>query len=479
VQKQAPSAPRILIMVAFALSCFGLLLYLWLAFGGTSPLSPQGYRVQVKFPEATLLAQEADVVMSGVPVGKVKAKELAPGGNATLATIELEPEFAPLARDARAMLRQKTILGQTYVELTRGHPKSAGTVPDGGTLSVRHVRESVELDELLSTFDPFTRKAYRTWQQSLSDAVRGRGQDLNDALGTLPRFVQSGGDLLEVLDDQRGALKALVRNTGVVFEALTQREDQLQALIRNADRVFSAISSQRESFAEIWRVFPTFLDESKATFGRLQRFATDTRPLVRDLRPAAENLGPALRAVGELSPDLRRLFLNYGPLIDAQKRSLPATRELLVGLRPLLGELGPWLGQVNPILEWIGVNSHTLTDMFANLGVATAAKTNSGDLESSGHYLRQFGPTGAETAAMHPNRLSSNRGNAYINPLALTGPELAASKIIGSFDCVNAGGEKKAGEGTPAQPACREQKPLAFQGRLQPRFPHVDASEYK
>ena len=43
----------------------GILLYLWLVFGGSVPLRPEGYRFQVKFPEATQLAQEADVRISG------------------------------------------------------------------------------------------------------------------------------------------------------------------------------------------------------------------------------------------------------------------------------------------------------------------------------------------------------------------------------------------------------------------------------
>ena len=59
-------------MVIFALSCFGLLLFLWLAFGGPIPLKPKGYRFQRRFAEATQLAKEADVRISGVPVGKVK-----------------------------------------------------------------------------------------------------------------------------------------------------------------------------------------------------------------------------------------------------------------------------------------------------------------------------------------------------------------------------------------------------------------------
>ena len=70
--KSAPSLGRIAAMVIFALSCFGLLLFLWLAFGGSVPLKPKGYRFKTSFAEAGQLSQEADVRISGVPVGKVK-----------------------------------------------------------------------------------------------------------------------------------------------------------------------------------------------------------------------------------------------------------------------------------------------------------------------------------------------------------------------------------------------------------------------
>ena len=73
--KSTPSFGRIAAMVIFALSCFGLLLFLWLAFGGPIPLKPKGYRFQASFAEATQLAKEADVRISGVPVGKVKTIE--------------------------------------------------------------------------------------------------------------------------------------------------------------------------------------------------------------------------------------------------------------------------------------------------------------------------------------------------------------------------------------------------------------------
>ena len=164
--KQAPSLGRILVAVGFALSCFGLILFLWVAFGGPIPLKPESYRITAYFPEATQLAQQSDVRIGGVSVGKVKSLELAPiemqvnGKDTTAAEIEIDPEFAPISNDAKAILRQKTLLGETYVELTSGNnpnrnPKpislgpgaaeanaassdasSVHAIPEGGTLPV-------------------------------------------------------------------------------------------------------------------------------------------------------------------------------------------------------------------------------------------------------------------------------------------------------------------------------------------------------
>src|SRR3982750_1452701 len=109
MQKQAPTLGRMLVMVGFALSCFGLLLFLWLAFGGPIPLSPKGYRFNTSFGEATQLAKEADVRISGVSVGKVKSITTQNNGRSRV-VIQLEPKYAPIPRDTKAVLRQKTLL---------------------------------------------------------------------------------------------------------------------------------------------------------------------------------------------------------------------------------------------------------------------------------------------------------------------------------------------------------------------------------
>src|SRR3954463_4157973 len=179
MQKEGPSVGRILAMVFFALSCFGLLTFLWISFGGSVPLKPKQYELNVNFPEATTLAEAADVRIAGVTVGKVRSKRLDKAGNRTKVVLRIEPKYAPLSRDSRAILRQKTLLGETFVELSPGHP-SSGRLADGGTLSNSQVEPTVELDEILRIFDPATKVAFRNWVQESAKTISGTApQDLN------------------------------------------------------------------------------------------------------------------------------------------------------------------------------------------------------------------------------------------------------------------------------------------------------------
>ena len=154
--KQTPSLGRIIAMVVFTLSCFGLLLFLWLAFGGPIPLKPQGYRLKVaSAQEAATLAVEADVRMAGVNVGKVKTKELDKDAARTIVEMEIKPQYAPIPKNARVIQRQKTLLGETYVEVSVGD-KSTGDLEDGSTLPNVHVEENGGSSTRYST--PLTRR---------------------------------------------------------------------------------------------------------------------------------------------------------------------------------------------------------------------------------------------------------------------------------------------------------------------------------
>jgi phospholipid/cholesterol/gamma-HCH transport system substrate-binding protein len=410
VNKAAPSFARIAAMVIFALSCFGLLLFLWLAFGGPIPLKPQGYRFSTSFAEATALATEADVRISGVPVGKVKTIEPDKGTGRSTVAIELESRYAPLPSDARAVLRQKTLLGETYIELTPG-TEDADPVPDGGTLAASQISPTVQLDEIYRTFDADTRRAFQTWMIEQAKAIGDHGRDVNDALGNLGPFAEDTATLVDILNRQEGAVTGLISNTGVVFEALTDRGDQLRSLIENANRVFATTAERDEELKQAFLALPTFERESAVTLDRLAEFARDTDPLVTQLRPAARELSPTLRDLGALSPDLEALFRELNPLITASRTGFPAAERVLEDARPLVAQLDPAMRQVTPLLDFIGLYKRELTAFFANTVAGTQAKDPSGV-----HYLRTTNPLNPENLAVYPRRIGSNRPNAYAKP---------------------------------------------------------------
>jgi phospholipid/cholesterol/gamma-HCH transport system substrate-binding protein len=414
MQKQAPSVGRILIMVAFALSCFGLLLFLWLAFGGSIPLKPKGYEVKVPFKEATSLANEADVRISGVPVGRVKTVKLERNG-LNVATIQLDAKYAPLPADARAILRQKTLLGETYVELTPG-TRTAPKLKEGGTLAPGQVSPTVELDEIFRLFNDETRQDFQVWMQSLAVGVTGRGQDISDAFGNLPAFAGDTNDLLKILVTQQGAVQRLVRNTGEVFSALSERRGQLSGLITNANTVIQTTADKNQQLADVFTILPTFQIESRKTLNKLDTFAHNANPVVSDLRPAARELSPTLISLEKLAPNLKAFFRDLNPLITASRNGIPATTQTLEDLTPLLGQLDPFLRQLIPITDFIQPYRSELTAFFANTVAATQATDLPGTAGKSVHYLRTSNPVGPEMLALYPSRLGTNRPNPYTHP---------------------------------------------------------------
>ncbi|MBA2349864.1 MAG: MCE family protein [Solirubrobacterales bacterium] len=431
--KQAPTAGRLITMVAFALSCFGLLLFLWVAFGGPVPLQPKGYRVNTSFNEATQLAKEADVRISGVSVGKVKDVQTDPETGLSKATFELDARYAPLPSDAKATLRQKTLLGETYVELTPGS-RDARPIPEDGELPPAQVSPTVELDEIFRAFDPKTRRNFQNWMQSTAVAVDGRGRDISDAIGNLSSFAQDTDELLQILNAQKSAVRSLSANTGEVFGALSEQRGQLAGLITNSNRVFEVTARRNEELQETFRALPAFEKEATTTVRRLTDFAERTDPLITQLRPAARELSPTLTNLSGLAPDLKALFRDLDPVITASKRGLPATQRFLDELRPVLAASDPTLAQLNPILSFLGLYTDELNSFFANTVASTQATTQDGV-----HYLRTTNPLNLESLAVYDERLGSNRSNPYAVPRA-TG-KVGNGILLPVFSAENCGRE--------------------------------------
>jgi phospholipid/cholesterol/gamma-HCH transport system substrate-binding protein len=436
--QRAPTLGQIAVAVAFAFSCFGLLLFLWATFGGPVPLKPEGYRIKVPFSEASQLAVESDVRINNVSVGKVKKIDLADSGpnrDLAVATLEIDTPYAPIPEDTRAMLRQKTLLGETYVELTQGDDNGP-KLPEGGSLPRAQVQPSVQLDEIFRTFDARTRAAFQTWMQQLAIASAGRGADLSAAIANLEPFAQDANRVLRVLDSQQGAVSQLVRNTGEVFGALSERQGQLQGLIRNAGTVFATTARRNRDLEAAFRALPTFLDESSLTLNRLETFSKNANPLITQLHPSAKLLSADLKQVAKVAPDFHGFFTGFRKVELRSNAALSAVRSLLGNdLPPVLTAIQPFLSQLTPIVTGALRYDREITGFLGNATGATQATASLAESNSQPvHYLRTSGLLSPEafawfTPLTSAHRLTTNRANPYTEP----GGALKVSSGLESF----------------------------------------------
>jgi phospholipid/cholesterol/gamma-HCH transport system substrate-binding protein len=415
MSKKAPSTGQLLVIVGFALSCFGILLFLWITFGGPTPFKAKPYEVYIPFNEATQLAEQSDVRISGVSVGKVQKIEESPNGQRALATVDVEDQYAPIPKGTRAILRTKTLLGETYVELTPGPPKGP-QLHDGETLPLANVAESVQLDEIFRTFNARTRSAFQEWMQQAAVAIEGQGAGLSSAFAELDPTFTDADRLFRVLDTQRVAVKQLFSNGAVTFRALRGREGQLADLIRSSNAVFQTTAARDRDIEALFRAFPTFEDESRLTFDRLRGFAVNADPLMRQLVPAAEQLSPTLIAFSRLAPQMKGFFGGLEKVIDRSSTGFSATRKFFRDDFPvLLRSLDPFLRNLNPILTGLGLYKNETAALLGNV----AAASNAVHLSPAGkqiHVLRALGPLGPESLATYPQRLTTNRNSAYSQP---------------------------------------------------------------
>jgi len=462
--KQAPTPAKLAVMAIFALTCFGLLLFLWKAFGGPTPLTPKGYRVHVDFPEATQLAAEADVRISGVPVGKVVG--LSQHGQRTDATVQLDSKYAPLARNARAILRTKTLLGETYVELSPGS-RNAPKIPEGGRLPDAQVQATTELDEVIRAFTPATRRDFKTFITGMAESLKGRDQDLNDVVGNAGPLLRDSGSLLTILDSQKGALRRLVRDTGVTFDALGRNQAAVRTLVTAGNRLFATTAARDADLQRTFTLLPTFLDELRPTLAVARATAADAAPVVHALAPAAPRLEPVLRDTIGLTPDLRSLLRETGPLVSAARPGLPAATRTLRAAPALVHELEPLARDLRPVVDYLGLYKREVMQSWMNVAAATQATFQNPGAAEPLHYLRVLIPITTEAFVTQGKRMASNRHNPYFAPGAFD--KLASG--LEALDCTNTSNSQPLpvlGSGPP----CKTQAPITFDGATR-SFPQL------
>jgi phospholipid/cholesterol/gamma-HCH transport system substrate-binding protein len=462
---QAPKRAAVLAAVGFTLSCIGLMIFVWTQFGGTVPFAPQGYRVHVMFSETGLLVPGADVRIAGVNVGRVTA--VANRGVNSLVTIDLNQQYAPIPRDTRAILRQKTLLGEAYVALSAG-TGSGPKLADGGTIPQAQVAPTQQLDKVLGAFGKPTQRDLQEFLSGSATALAGRGEDVNSAFGNLNPTLADLDAIVGVLDGEQGSVHQLLRSGAAVFTTLGQRSADLQSLITAGDQVLSATAARNASLTATVNALPAFETQLRTTLDHARSTLSLAKPSLDALLPAAPLLTPTLRGLITLSGPALRLLHAAPRLVSDSIVALPAIERFEQAFRPGLDALEPAVQQVSPIINFIGLYRTELTTAMANLAASLEATAPSNAPGGTTKYLRSLAVVGNESIFGQTAREPTNRSNAYFSP-----GELANLNRGGLYaaSCANTGNQSQS-QGAFKNVPCRVQPGFRW-GGLTRYFPHV------
>jgi virulence factor Mce-like protein len=350
-----------------------ILAYYYQTAGGRLPFAGHLYTVAAQVQDPQGLLKHADVRAAGVKVGTVSniTNAATPGGTVTDVQMQLDSGYAPIYTDATVLVRQKTLVGENYIQLTRGHPQD-GKVADGGTLPLSHDLQSVPLDKILNALTPPVRSEVRTDLQSLGAGLNHEGNNLNQFLGGLEPTVYNGGRVLQVLNGQRAQLADVVSQTGVVMQAIANRTQDLQTLITAAMQTAQAVSARDTALAQSLVELPPTLAQARTSVATLASFSGLATPVIANLRVAVQNLDPVIHDLEPTAAAARRLFNDLPPFLRvanpllvslkvfsrASTPAVPALEALLRQADPALAYLEPYYREAGGFLENFGTTGH-------------------------------------------------------------------------------------------------------------------------
>ena len=464
-----PPRPAALgIALAFVLSCVGFTMLVWLEFGGSTPMQATGYRVHALLGlDAVNLSPNSSVRISGVSVGKVVETQVRNGR--VDATMEIQRRYAPLPSDSRVIVRTKTLIGETFLEVTPG-TRQAPKLRDGGTLPVRQVLQSVTIDDLLSEFDAPTRRDFKKTFVDIGAALKSRGKDLNVFWGSVGPAFDDLNQLVEILDEQRPDLERFVRDGGVALRAINARGAQLQSLVTAGDRVLTATASRNRELTQTVRELPGFLGSLRGSLSSLETTAAVAAPTVHVLRPVGPLLRPGLRGLSTLTPQLRGAFRELRPVTRAMPRGLPALSRIVDNVRPLIDALDPAGQDLVPLLRMLTAYDDEIISTMATVGT-NVSYALTGRVGQKVYPLHVLPPFTNEMNAAYTRRPATNRHNALLPPGGLA--KLVQPGGLEAWDCHNVSNPTPIpplGSGTPP---CHQMSPWTFQGDTA-WYPHVE-----
>jgi ABC-type transporter Mla subunit MlaD len=300
-----------------AVTVLAVIVAVFLAYNANNglPFVPS-YRVHVQVADANELTHGAEVHMGGALVGFVDSVRptRAPNGQPiALLGLKLSRSIGRLPVDSTFTIRLKGSIGQKYLAITLGNSKR--TYADRATVPLRNTAATVDLDQVLSMFDPRTRAGVTASTIGFSDGLSGRGVGVNDAIGMfvplLTHLEPVARNLASPRTDLGGFLRGLEAFTGSLAPVANTNANLFVAL----DGTFRALAGVSVPYLQ------QLISDTPPTFKAVIADAPATRPFLTDTAALFSELRPGVATLPQSAPVLADAFATGA-------RTLPGTTVL-------------------------------------------------------------------------------------------------------------------------------------------------------
>ena len=220
------------------------------------------------FSNASGLRAGQFVRASGVEVGKVAKVELINGGTQAKVDFKVDRSL-PLFEGTTASIRYLNLIGDRYMELTRGD--SGKPLSGGGTIPIERTQPALDLDALIGGFRPVFRALdpdkVNNIAQSLLTIFQGEGGTINDIL-------DQTASLTTALADRDQAIGEVIRNLNTVLDTTVKHQQQFDETLQNFEALITGLKNRADPIA-------TSVAGFSDAAGTLSDLLADNRPLLQ------------------------------------------------------------------------------------------------------------------------------------------------------------------------------------------------------
>lgn len=316
----------------FIVAAGGLLAYMCMAVGGFS-MTP-GVHVTARFANASGLVKDASVDVAGVEVGHIES--LAVDGNQAVIKLFLRSD-AHIRKDAAAVIRAKSLLGEKYLEL-RPESATAPELQNGDTIT--HTVASVEVDELLASLGPLMKNIDPKDVATIVHVVAKTANDQGDSLeATVHNAAQISQQVNEMLTANKHNVNAIATHVASMTQQgdamLTAKRPAIERTVANVDHVAGVLSAETPGLTKKANHIAGTVDQLATTLNQ------SAPALARNADKTLAKLPATLDGMQNLTKKASPLLDKANAFDDAKMRRMAENVLLKTGVKIYVGPFAP------------------------------------------------------------------------------------------------------------------------------------------